>query len=135
YDTPMLLRLVKGFKRDLCAADCRNMFVKDCIYEINVIGTTLYTNFTDGTIYMQYYGIDMDGDDIIIPDTPKGHLNTYMELYLKSRIVENILFNGDDVNLVGVYRQLKQDAEIEFRRASADAKYMTLTPDSYRKLA
>jgi hypothetical protein len=56
----------------------------------------LHTNFETGRIYLNYQGelVDYDGN-LLVPD--HDLLNEYYEYALKSRILENLFINGEDV--------------------------------------
>lgn len=128
YQNPRLLTLGKTFKRNQCHAKCRNKYVKDNVGEIVIIGNTLQANFTEGHIYMQYYGLPVDeSGDIDIPDTPNGHLETYLEYYLKRRIVESLLLNRDaPEGLPQMLPYLKQEEAVALRNASNELKMSKL---------
>lgn len=136
YDNFMPLRLAKGINRDSCANSCVNKIFNKAEHEINIQNNTLYTNFTEGLVYMQYYGIEMDENGLpLVPQTPKAHVETYLEYHLKRRLLEKIMSNGDDVNAINLLKYYVDQERMSFPLAMADAKYQTLTPDSYRKLA
>lgn len=137
YETPILLRLGKSMKRaGLCSSQCKNRFVTECEHEISINKETIFTNFTTGTIYLQFYGLEVDEENkIVIPDTPRGELVTYLEAHLKTRVLEELLTNSDDPNLSGVLQYWSTKEQFQYLKAMKDAKFSTLTPDSYKKLA
>lgn len=136
YESPMLLRLGKSMKKDSCANTCKNLFTTQCEYEISIINQTLYTNFPSGTVYLQYYGLEKEEDGtLIIPDTPRGKLVEWLQSHLKRRIIEDIFTNGDDPSAGTLLQYWSQKEQMEFNEAIRDAKFKTLTPDSYKKLA
>lgn len=135
YEAPTLLRLGKGMKKNNCSTNCRNLVVRDSPYEIVINKQTLYTNFDCGTVYIQYYGLPIEDGVLSIPDTPRGELATFIEYALKARLVEKIIGNGDDPNLVSMLQYYNGKEKIQFALAMSDAKFATLTPDSYRRLA
>jgi len=135
YNSPIVLKLGKAFKKDLCTRDCKNNLVKESPYEINIVGTTLQTNFNSGYIYIQYYGLEQDEKGLpLIPDTPKRKVEVYIEYHLKRKLIEQLMLNGDDVNLVNMLTHFSQQERIEYPQAMSDAKFQTLTPNSYKKL-
>jgi hypothetical protein len=135
YSSPMMLKLGKGMKRDRCSKNCRNLVVYDCPHEIIINNNTLYTNFAEGTVYMQYYGIPHTEDgDIVIPETDRGELATYIEYALKQRLIEKLLTNGDDPNLATLLQYYNGKEKVQYGLAMADAKMSTLKPSSYRRL-
>lgn len=135
YDSPQLLKLGKQTKRDVCAKGCRNLAVVDSEYEININNLTMFTNFDEGSVYIEFYGLEMEDGFPLIPETPRGELDTYIEYYLKMRLLEVLLTNKDDANLATLFQYYVRKEGTQFGLAMSDAKFSTLTPDSYRKLA
>lgn len=136
YDSSIPLKLGKRMKRSACASSCRNLAVYDCPYEIVIDETTLHANFTDGTIYLQFYGIEVDEKGLFwIPETPRGYLEEYIEQYLTMKLYKQLITNGDDVNIGAIYGMQVQEVNDLFRKASSDARFLTLTPESYNKVA
>jgi hypothetical protein len=135
YDSPIPLRLGKSMKRDLCAKECKNLLIKDSEHEISINNQILYTNFTEGIVYLQFYGWETDSKGIVmIPETPRTHLETYLEYHLKRKLIERVFANGDDVNVVNLLRYLRDEEARSLPLAEADCKYITLTPNSYNKI-
>lgn len=136
YQNPVVLKLGKAFKKDLCTNECKNRLVKESPYEINIVGTTLQANFNNGYIYIQYYGLEQDEKGLpLIPDTPKRKVEVYIEYHLKKKLLEQLLLNGDDVNLINMLSYYSQQERIEYPLAMSDAKFQTLNYNSYKKLA
>lgn len=136
YHNPQLLKLGKTFKKDNCISDCRNKLVKDNPNEININNFTLYANFPEGDIYIQYYGIPTNEDGSIeIPSTPNGHLETYIEYYLKRRLVERLMGNNDAQGLANLYNVYKQEEQIALKNASAELKMKSLTPGQMKRIS
>lgn len=97
YNKPTLLKLTDGIDVDKCAEECKNKFVTRSPFSINIVGNKLYTNFKEGDIYMQYYGYPTDDDGYpILPDSELGSFLAYAETRIKIKILENILYNGED---------------------------------------
>ena len=56
----------------------------------------LYTNFKTGKVYLNYQGqMEDDEGNLLVPD--HDLLNEYYEYAFKSRILENLYINGEDV--------------------------------------
>lgn len=135
YKNPVLLKLGKTFLKDSCHAKCRNKIVRDNPNEIVINGVTLYTNFDEGSIYMQYYGLPMDEDgQLDIPDTNTGHLETYLEYYLKRRLAERLMGNNDAQGLSNLYSIYKQEEQVALRNASNELKMARITPTSMKRI-
>lgn len=135
YKNPRLLRLGKSFNKTKCHEKCRNKFIWECPEEIVINNNTLYANFDEGNIYMQYYGLPLDEDgEIDIPNTPNGHLDTYLEYFIKRRLAERLLGNNDAVGLSNLYSIYKQEEQIALRNASNELKMSKLTPKSFKRM-
>ena len=56
----------------------------------------LHTSFKDGKVYLNYQGqLEDDDGNLLVPD--HDLINEYYEYALKSRILENLYLNGEDV--------------------------------------
>lgn len=121
YHHPILLKLSKTMKRDKCAKDCRNRYVKDCPWEIMINGPIMYCNF-DGSIYIKYREIPMEEDGApIIPDTPLGLVAKYVETYVKKRLFEVVMVNGELQGAGDLFKVYAQQELLEFPSALRDA--------------
>jgi hypothetical protein len=57
----------------------------------------LFTNFQEGTVYINYQGqMEDENGNLLVPD--HDLLNEYYEYALKQRILENLFLNGEDVS-------------------------------------
>lgn len=94
---PEWLSLTKGIKKDILAVDCQNInpaIRNSYPHEINITGRTLNTNFSNGSVYIQYNSLPTDEDgEIIIPEITTGDLYHYIENYVKTKIAENLILN------------------------------------------
>jgi hypothetical protein len=82
----------------------------------------LFTNFQTGKVYLNYQGqMEDDEGNLLVPD--HDMLNEYYEYALKSRILENLYINGEDVvqrmNLI----------EQRLKAARNNAKSLVNTPN------
>lgn len=135
YSNPTLLSLGKSFKKSNCHANCRNKIVRDNPNEIVIINYKLQANFNEGYIYMQYYGLPVDEDgNIEIPDTPNGHLETYLEYHLKRRLAERLMGNNDAQGLQNLYQVYSQQESIALKNASTELKMSKLKPSTFQKM-
>lgn len=127
YDKPILLRLAKPMLKDMCLSKCRNKLVKDSPYEINIVNGVLYANF-DGPIYMQYKSLPFNGkDEMYIPDTPQGLLLDYIENYVKMRLFEEWMYNGEVQNAADLYKLYLEQDLIKFKNAKTELKMSGMT--------
>jgi hypothetical protein len=59
-------------------------------------GGFIFTNFQEGTVYVNYQGqMEDENGNLMVPD--HDLLNEYYEYALKQRILENLYLNGEDV--------------------------------------
>lgn len=135
YHRPRLLKIGKSFNKTNIHSECRNRIVLDNPEEIVITGYRLKANFNEGDIYMQYFGLPVDDEGRInIPETYNGHLETYLEYYLKARTAERLLGNNDAIGLSNLYSVYKQESQIALRNASNDLKMGKINPQSMKRL-
>lgn len=135
YTNPQRLRLGKSTQRSI-DPNCRNKYIKSGSTDVITINNkTLYANFAEGVIFLQYKGVPEDEDGKpIIPETPKGNVEKYVEYHLKSMILENILVNTDDTNVITAYQTATAKEQYYKGLAKTDAAFSKLTPASFRRL-
>lgn len=86
----------------------------------------LFTNFKTGKVYLNYQGqMEDDEGNLLVPD--HDLINEYYEYALKSRILENLYINGEDV------AQRMQLVEQRLRGARNNALSVVNTPN-FREL-
>ena len=108
--------------RELCADECLNIYCSN-FNEITITNGVIYTNFPEGTIYMQYYAFPMDEKGLpMIPDSIE--IETAIEWYIKWKLMLNFWFNDDIPNAQSKW----QKAEEMYRMAFAEAKFMGKLP-------
>jgi hypothetical protein len=84
---------------------------------------------------MQYYGLPVDENgNIDIPETKNGHLETYLEYYLKRRIAERLLGNNDAVGLSNMYSVYKREEQLSLRKASSELKLTNIKPSFSKRI-
>lgn len=133
YQNPQLLRLGKTFNKNNCHSSCRNKIVKDNPNEIVIRNNTIYTNFPEGNVYMQYYGLPTDSDNNInIPESKNGWLEMYLEYYVKRRASELLIGNNDAQGLQNLYSLYKREEQVYLRKASNELKMGVLNPHQIR---
>lgn len=81
----------------------------------------LYTNVSTGKIYISYEGSMEDGDELMVLDHPE--INHYYETALKEKILENLYYDGEDVERKWKYMQEEK------KKARKAALVITDTPD------
>lgn len=126
YDNPKYLKLTKGFNRSICTPNALNLdkrLRRDSKYEINIVGDYINTNFTKGTIYIQYNGIPSDEEGkIIIPETQHNRLKEYLIYYCRSRILEDLISGDDDANKINLLSYYDQKQRLAFGLAMTESK-------------
>lgn len=124
------LKLVKAFKRSECAADSpyrSTDFARNSPYEINIYNRHLQTNFSQGNIYMQYYGLPTDDDgDIIIPDTQHDELQDFIVLLAQEEVLYRVMMSDDDNTVANKYSLVKQLTEDKRQLAYTETKMEAL---------
>tara|TARA_R100001198_G_scaffold64380_1_gene37904 strand:+ start:55 stop:1026 length:972 start_codon:yes stop_codon:yes gene_type:complete len=76
-------------------AECPNLYVSTT-NEGWIRDGFLFTSFTTGKVYLNYQGeMEDEHGNLLVPDHPL--LNEYYEYAIKSRILENLYINGEDV--------------------------------------
>jgi len=135
YGNHRPLRISKHVNRDVCAANCKNLGLTNNKHgEVSISEKVLYTDFPTGAVTIQYYGVTMDEEELpIIPDTPRGFLEEYVEYHVKRKSLEDIVMNGDDTAINILKHMFEMEKQMQ-GPAVSDAKFMSLTPESYRKI-
>lgn len=117
YNKAQFLRLSKGFKREICHPKSpllNPQITRQLPYEVNIRQQTLYTNFKEGYIYLQYYGLPTDENgELLIPVTQHRKVEEYLMYYCKKRVMEFIVANGDasdvEMKMLQYYTQQAND--------------------------
>jgi len=88
---PLRMKIGQGVEKG-----CPNLSV-NAPNEGWIKGGFLFTNFQEGTVYINYQGqMEDDNGNLMVPD--HDLLNEYYEYALKQRILENLYLNGEDVS-------------------------------------
>ena len=121
YRNPVYVKIGSDLIRSQCEANCINRHVKDSPYSMNIKGKTVYANFKKGAIYLQYYGLPMDDNCLpVIPITPNGYLEEYLEYYVKRKILEDAMLSDDTTNKQYIYSSYIQQETDLHAKAKAD---------------
>jgi len=115
------LRINNATSKKLCESDCPNVNIQ-AVNIAEVKDGYLLTNFTTGKVYINYQAdLEDDEGNLLVLDHP--YCNEYYEYALKQRILENMLFDGENV---GKQMQL---IEQRLRAARNNALSFVNTPD------
>lgn len=135
YKSPTLLKLGRHSNKNFVGTDCQNKSVKECPYEITINNRTLYANFTDGNIYIKYYGLETDDDGKpYIPETPFEGVEKYVRASLEMSIFKDLWLNGDDAGIENKLQFLVSQEDKALSFALLDAKAATLTLNGFKNL-
>lgn len=132
------LSVVKGIKKDVVSGDCLNLHpsIRNAYpHEINITGNTLNTNFTEGEIYIQYYGLPTDETgEIVIPEYTTSDILTYITQYVKVNIAERLIQNNlNPQGIVQLYPNWKSELTMLKRAALSEAKFAGLDKNWNKK--
>lgn len=127
YDNFQPLVLTKGFNREKISPKCHNLskrYAPSSVYEINIVGDYINTNFDEDYIYIQYTGLATDEEgELIIPEVNHNSIAEYLITYCRWRILEDLIMGDDDpnkINMLKYYSQKKRDDRVV---AMTDAKF------------
>jgi hypothetical protein len=125
------LSLTKGISKDNLAIDCANIHpsIRNSYpNEISITNSILNTNFTSGTIYLQYYSLPVDEEgEIVIPETSTMALYRYIQNSVKTKIAEDLIANGDNPQGLGqLYSMWKQEQPFLRKEALVETKFQGL---------
>jgi hypothetical protein len=138
YSRPILLNVTRGVTQRNLDYECINLSKRmnaSREFEVVINNRTLQANFTEGVIYLQYYGLERDEDnEIIIPETQHNRLKVYLEYFVKSKILEDAILNNDDRSTVNLWQVFEQKAANHFDLAMTEAKMEGLNWRETRKL-
>jgi len=125
YSNPILMKPVKGLKREFISNVCPNLKIHKSPYEFNIVGEKVQVNFKEGDIYIQYYGLPLNEDnDLEIPDN--RNLQEYLIAYCKRKIIEMVWSNDDDTNLINKLQYFKQEEDRLYGFAQTSVKFENL---------
>lgn len=134
WRNPQILRLSNGARSNVYHPTCKNNNRIQSVHEIYIKGTTLYANFNEGSVYIRYYGLPQDEDGYVeIPESPNGHLESYLEYHLKRRLAERLMSNNDALGLGQLYTVYDQREREALRNAQLELKWAKLTPSVMKK--
>lgn len=127
YTNPVRLILSPNV-RSICTKDCPNLFQAGP-HEVTVDDNrTIHTKFTEDSIYMQYYGLPIDENDL--PMIPVNEdVEKAVEYYIYTQLFEELYWNSAVPNI----GQMLQDARSQYNFYIAQARYWAKLP-SFAKM-
>jgi len=128
YYHPQWLSLVKGIKKESLAVDCLNLHPsirQDYKDKISINNSILNTNFSKGSVYIQYNSLPTDeNDELIIPEITTGDILTYITQYVKVMIAEDLIINNKNAQgLAQLYPSWKQELVLLKKAALTEAAF------------
>ena len=125
------LSLTKGMSKENLAIDCENIHpsIRNSYPdEISITNNILNTNFSKGTVYLQYYSLPTDEEgEIVIPETSTMALYRYIQNTVKTKIAEDLIANGDNPQGVGqLFQAWKQEQPFLRKEALIETKFQGL---------
>lgn len=137
HNSPTLLNITRGVARKKLEYECINLsdkFKTKNPFEAVINNRTLQANFAEGVIYLQYHGLMSEDGEIVIPETQHNRLKTYLDYYVKSKIIEELILNNDDPNKVNLLQYFDGKARDQFDLAMTEAKFESLNWKETSKL-
>lgn len=138
YYDQQWLSLVKGIQKDTVDTNCLNLHPSirgNYPNEISITNGVLNANFSEGSIYIQYYALPTDENgEIIIPEITTGDIFRYIEQYVKVKIAEDLIVNNKNpMGIAQIYPMWKQELPMLKRAAITESKYANLPKDWGKK--
>lgn len=138
YSDPQILRIKPGFDRKSVTKDCVNLPNKVQKIRGNQVekqGNFLFTEFTDGYIFVIYRALPTDDNgDIVLHDTQHDALVEYLKRNLEYRFVKSLVLNDDAPNLGNKLQFLKQESDDAFSTAMTESKASVLDPSVWKSI-
>lgn len=136
YKKSKPLYLAKHIKKSSFIEEYRRASLgMDNSQEISVNGTTMYTNFKDGFVYIEFFGIPTnENGEMLIPEIGIGFIE-YIETYVNHRFYEFLLKNVNDEKVASLFQLYSNQLPIKRGTAFTEVKFAGLTPSSFRKMA
>jgi len=135
YEKGKYIRMVRGFVKNDCAAECLALKRNDCVEEVSVMQDMMYANFNEGDVYIKYKGFLMDekgGLELI--DTPNGNMERFIEYELLSEMSEKLMVNKEAQSALGQLLPLWMQKRDKYRHnASTELKMKSLQPKQLAK--
>lgn len=132
YNNPSMLKLklTPYVKKTKCDKECVNFSEKNSPYEISINNKYLYTNFSEGNIFLTYNGYDEDDEGfVIIPETNTNSVQKYLKAYVTKELMKQVMLNGDATQVEQTfYTLLSQEASKYLQQASGELKMSRLLP-------
>lgn len=129
YKKVKYLKLGKSFDKKYCLDNVRQQWHPNEKDEITIVGNEIRTNFQEGSIYIKYRGFHTDENgNIDVPDTPNGHLDTYLKRYVMNGAIEQLMINDESrQSLAPLLQYGEQKIRAMRHNAGTDLKSMNFS--------
>jgi hypothetical protein len=132
YHRPEWLSIVKGVENGGFATNCLNLHPainKKYKNTVSINRNTINTNFSKGTIYLQYYALPTDEDgEVYIPEMTTGDFTIYCESYVKEKLIWELIANNKNPQaLMQLYAPLKQEMRMLKSAAMTECAFWGLS--------
>lgn len=128
------LTLIDGIQKDTIDSNCLNLHpsIRGAYpHEISITGNYINTNFSEGSIYIQYNALPTGEDgEIEIPEFTTGDIFRYLEQYIKVKIAEDLIINNKNpMGIAQIYPMWKAEMPRLKAAALTEAKFSKLPKD------
>lgn len=133
YKPSEIVALTKNFSKDFVSDDCLNkkiQTIKGCS-EINIVGNKLYSNFSEGELYIEYERLPEEDDELFIPDVP--NLIKYLMNHLSYIAMRSIWINEEVDAVQQKMLFFKNEASLLWQSAMTAVKFESLPSDWNKK--
>lgn len=115
------LNITKHIDRELLASE--EVYLKEGgLYSISFDKNNVYTNFKEGIIYIEYFGLPINEGELEYPDI--HWVEKAIEWYIIYQILLSFMFNSSVPDIMNKV----QKAEIEYNNAISESKYYLKMP-------
>ncbi len=121
-----VVALTKGLSKDFISHDCLNKQVSVCkgFPEINIVGKTLYSNFKEGELYIEYERLPEEDGELVVPDIT--NLIDYLINHLCYIALSGVWVNSDVDAVQQKMMFFKNEANLLWNSAMTAVKFERL---------
>lgn len=133
YQPTEIVALTKNFSKDFVSDDCLNkkvQSIKGC-GEINIVGNKLYSNFSEGDLYIEYERLPEEDGELFIPDIP--NLIKYLINYLSYTALKSVWINEEADAVQQKMMFFKNESTLLWQPAMTAVKFERLPSDWNKK--
>lgn len=117
----------------LCAKSCLSCNDRHSKYAVEIIDGNVKTNFKEGNLYFQYYGVPIDEEGLpMIHDSKKGLVWQHIKYYVLFKLFEEIQYDDEGAIPFREYNERKMKETVD--SAIKDANQSTFSNEAYISL-